>query len=113
MTHAVEEPYVDPGPRSGPPDALVLDIGADDGALVVYAAEAWVGAELDVTRTGEPRSHHHHLMIRRLRSVGGDVFAGVLPELTAGSYTVWGVDGNELASVCVEGGRVTELHAES
>jgi hypothetical protein len=27
-----EEPYSDPGPRSGPADALVLDIGGDIGA---------------------------------------------------------------------------------
>ena len=51
-------------------------------------------------------------MIRRLRAVGGDVFAGVLPELVAGAYTVWDPDGAELARVEVEGGRVVEVHAE-
>jgi hypothetical protein len=111
MTTA-ELPYVDPGPGSGPPDALVLDIGGDTGALVVHAPEAWIGVELDVTRVGEPRSHHRHLMIRRLRAVGGDVVAGVLPQLAGGSYTVWGPDGASLAVVSVEGGRVAELRAD-
>jgi hypothetical protein len=103
--------YVDPGPGAGSPDALLLDIGDDTGALVVYAGEAWVGAELDVTRAGEPRSHHRHLMIRRLRVAGRDVFAGVLPSIDAGTYTVWDPDGAELAAVTVEGGRVHELAA--
>ena len=107
--HTPERPYVDPGPDAGPPDALVLDIGDDTGALVVYAAEAWIGAELDVTRAGEPRSHHRHLMIRRLRVAGRDVFAGVLPSLDAGAYTVWDPDGGELAGVTVEGGRIREI----
>jgi hypothetical protein len=108
---STEVPYVDPGPGAGPPDALVLDIGEDTGALVVYTAEAWVGAELDVTRLGEPRSHHRHLMIRRLRLAGRDVFAGVLPSIDAGSYTVWDPDGAELAAVIVEGGRIHEVAA--
>jgi hypothetical protein len=35
-THgSVEAPYVDEGPTDGPPDALVLDIGDDIGALVL------------------------------------------------------------------------------
>ena len=95
----------------GGPPALVLDIGGDVGALVVHAREAWVGSELDVTRTGEPRSHHRHLMIRRLRAVGGDVFAGVLPSLEAGSYTVWDPAGRQLAAVTVHGGQVCEVRA--
>ena len=107
---AAELPYVDPGPRSGPPDALLLDIGGDAGALLVHAPEAWIGVELDVTKAGEPRSHHRHLLIRRLRAVGGDVVAGLLPDLTAGAYTLWGPAGEPLASVTVEGGQVTEVH---
>jgi hypothetical protein len=110
MTTA-ELPYVDPGPGSGPPDALVLDIGGDTGALLVHAPEAWIGLELDVTRAGARRSHHRHLMIRRLRAVGGDVIAGVLPQLDAGSYTVWDPQGAALAEVTVKGGRVIEVHA--
>lgn len=112
MSAVAEPPYVDPGPGSGTPDALVLDIGGDAGALVVHAGEAWIGAELDVTRAGEPRSHHRHLLIRRLRTAGAYVFAGVLPSLQAGSYTVWDPDGRELAAVVVAGGRVTEVHAD-
>jgi hypothetical protein len=104
-----EAPYVDPGPRSGPADALVLDIGGDTGAVVVHAPEPWVGAELDVTAEGAPRSHHHHVLVRRLRSPGGDVVAGVLPSLPAGRYTVWGPSGSVVASVAVTAGEVASL----
>ena len=105
-----EAPYVDPGPRSGPADALVLDIGADTGALVVHAPAAWLGAELDVTALGEPRSHHRHLLVRRLRAAT-DVIAGVLPSLPAGLYAVWGPTGEIVASVAVAAGSVTEVRA--
>src|SRR5271169_144872 len=99
-----EAPYVDPGPGGGPADSLVLDIGAGTGALIVHGPDAWIGVELDVTRAGEPRSHHRHLMIRRLRTGGGDVVAGVLPSLDADRYTVWGPDGSALAQVVIESG---------
>jgi len=108
--HPAEAPYVDPGPGRGP-EALVLDIGGGTGALLVHAPDAWIGVELDVTRVGEARSHHRHLMIRRLRAGGSDVIAGVLPSIDAGSYTLWGPDGAPLADVLVESGRITEFTA--
>ncbi len=86
-----EQSYEDPGPLSGPPDALVLDIGDDIGALVLYADESCLGAEVDITPTGAPRSHHIHTMIRRRRASGRDVVAGLYPQLAAGTYTVWGL----------------------
>src|SRR5579871_699558 len=98
---AREAPYADPGPRSGPPDSLVLDIGADTGALVVQAPPDWIGVEVDVTAVGEPRSHHRHLMVRRLRTLTGDVIAGVLPSLPAGRYTIWSPSGPALTCVDV------------
>jgi hypothetical protein len=104
---SAEEPFVDDGP-GGPPESLVLDIGGDVGALVLYAKESLLGTEIDVTPTGQARSHHIHTMIRRRRSVDHDFVAGVFPELRQGEYTVWGVDGEPLATVRIFGGRVTE-----
>jgi hypothetical protein len=109
MRAAVEAPYVDPGPRSGPADALVLDIGPGTGALVVHAPPSWIGLELDVTRAGEARSHHRHLLIRRLRAGVGDVVAGVLPSVPEGRYSVWGPSGGVVATVAVVGGSVATV----
>jgi hypothetical protein len=111
-THGpVEAPYVDEGPTSGPPDALVLDIGEDIGALILYAEEGCLGQEIDLTPVGVPRSHHMHTMIRRRRGVGQEFIAGVYPELREGEYTVWGIDGHPLGAVTIVGGRVSEFRA--
>lgn len=104
-----EAPFVDAGPGCGPADALVLDIGDDIGALVIYADEQCLGAEIDLSAEGRPRSHHVHTMIRRRRASGSDVVAGVFPQLLAGRYTLWGLDGVVMAPVVIEGGRVSEV----
>lgn len=104
----VEAPFVDEG-ACDIPEALVLDIGADVGALVLYADASCLGQEIDLSPVGFPRSHHIHTMIRRRRSRTQEMVAGVYPDLRAGSYTVWGTDSAPLAEVVITGGRVTEL----
>jgi hypothetical protein len=106
---AGEEPFVDQ--LSDTPESLVLDIGGDVGALVLYADESCLGVEIDVTPAGHPRSHHTHTMIRRRRAVDREFVAGVYPELRAGAYTVWGIDGEVLTELVIAGGRVTEFDA--
>lgn len=108
-----EEPYVDGGPTDGPPDAIVLDIGGDVGALILYADPDWLGVEIDLTPDGSPRSHHVHTMIRRRRTAQREVIAGVYPELVAGTYTLWHPDGNQLARVEIRGGTVAEIDART
>ena len=106
-----EAPYVDAGPTDGPPEALVLDIGGDIGALVLYADEVCLGQEVDLSPAGAPRSHHTHTMVRRRRAVGREFVAGVYPELPAGTYTVWALDDGPLTDVTIVGGAVSEVHA--
>ncbi|MBF6557095.1 MAG: hypothetical protein IVW52_13185 [Acidimicrobiales bacterium] len=103
-----EEPFVD-DLSSDSPESLVLDIGDDIGALILYADESCLGREIDVTPVGHPHSHQIHTMIRRRRSVDSEFIAGVYPELRQGTYTVWGLDEGALAEVTIGGGRITEL----
>ena len=110
-TTAAEEPYFDPGPGAGRPESLLLDIGGDVGALIVYAAEDCLGCEIDLTPAGAPRSHHLHTMIRRRRAPAREFVAGVYPEVAAGTYTLWGLDGTPLTTVGIVGGRVAEYDA--
>ena len=110
---SVEAPYVDEGPSDGPADALVLDIGGNVGALVLYSDEACLGLEIDLTPAGAPRSHHMHTMIRRRRAVDREFIAGVYPELVEGTYTVWGVDDRPLGEVTIVGGQVSEFDSGS
>jgi hypothetical protein len=107
-SHAPEEPYVDEGPLETP-EFLVLDIGDDVGALIVYAGEACLGREIDITPVGEPQSHLTHSMVRRRRAIERELVACVFPELRAGTYTLWGLDHQPMAEVVIEGGRVTEF----
>jgi hypothetical protein len=108
---SAEAPYVDEGPSDGPADALVLDIGGNVGALVLYSEEACLGLEIDLTPAGAPRSHHMHTMIRRRRAVDREFIAGVYPELVEGLYTVWGIDDRPLGEVTIVGGQVSEFHS--
>jgi hypothetical protein len=108
---SVEAPFVDDGPTDGPADALMLDIGGDVGALIIYAEESCLGLEIDVTPIGAPRSHHMHTMIRRRRSFDREFIAGVYPELVEGVYTVWGIDDLPLGGVTIVGGHVSEFRS--
>jgi hypothetical protein len=106
-----EEPFEDSGPRSGPPDALVLDIGDGVGALIIYADEACLGSEIDLTPAGSPQSHQIHTMVRRRRATNRDVIAGLFPELAEGTYTVWALSGNgPIGEVTIVGGQISEFH---
>jgi hypothetical protein len=106
-----EAAFEDPGPRSGPPDALILDIGGDVGALVLYADEQCLGREIDLTPVSMARSHHTHSLIRRRRATDRDIVAGVYPQLNEGEYTVWGLDeGGPIGKVEIVGGQVTEFN---
>ena len=105
-----EAPFRDDGP-GGAPESLVLDIGGDIGALILYADEECLGREVDLTPVGLPRSHHTHTMIRRRCAVDREFVAGVYAELQAGTYAVWGTDGGVIAEIEVAGGRVTEFDA--
>jgi hypothetical protein len=108
-TELTEQPFVDAGPSDGPAEALVLDIGGDVGALVLYADEVCLGAEIDLTPAGVPRSHHLHTMIRRRRAVDREFIAGVYAEVRAGEYTLWGLDDQRLGTIVITGGQVSEF----
>jgi hypothetical protein len=106
-----EVAFEDSGPRSGPPDALVLDIGGDVGALVLYADERCLGREIDLTPVNMARSHHTHTLIRRRRASDRDIIAGVYPQLNEGEYIIWGLDeGGPIGKVEIVGGQVAEFN---
>jgi hypothetical protein len=87
---------------------VVLDIGDDVGALVVYAPDALSGAEIEIARRGENRAFVH-TEVRERRLPGGSVYAGVFPAVGAGEYTLLGTDGRAARDVTISSGRVTEV----
>ncbi len=116
-----ENPYAGQG-------SVLLDIGGDVGAVILYLPGAWEGAEVEYRRHGEPDAHHHdhghehghhhghehrHRHRPHVAVVGrpaGDriAYSAVFPELVAGRYVLSLPDGSEI-DIDVEGGVVTEL----
>jgi len=90
------------------PEPVVLEIGADLGALVVYTRENLHGVEIEISRTGEDERREHKEVLNR--PVGGrPIHAAVFDRLCEGDFTLW-VGGEPVArDVHVAGGRIAEL----
>lgn len=85
------------------PGSVVLDIGLDVGALVLYTGAEWCGREVDLT--GPVCTH---TAIRERSVAGRQFYAGVYPGLPAGAYYLQ--LGERPTPAQVQGGRVTEIH---
>ena len=69
------------------PESVVLDIGEDVGALVLYTPPELHGKEIEVNPIGSDASRVHSAVLER--SLGDRVFyAATYPELPAGEYQV-------------------------
>jgi hypothetical protein len=89
-------------------DALMLDIGGDVGALVLHAPAELVDQEVEVSLIDQA-GIRTHTVVHQMRLADGEVFAGVMPSLQAGVYTVWGLDDQPVGEVRITGGSVTEF----
>ncbi len=58
-------------------------------------------------------AHSHgartHVAVRERRGPSGIRYAAIYPALTAGRYTVWGLDGTPHDTVTITGGEVTQI----
>lgn len=88
--------------------SVVLDIGEDVGALVLYTPPAYAGREIEMSPAGDDdRRTHTGVHPRRL---GGRTFyAAVYPALRAGVWRLWTDDSGLPDRVTITGGVVTEL----
>jgi hypothetical protein len=82
-----------------------MELGADVGALVLYTPASLDGAEIEISRDGDPRRTHSRVRPRRVPS--GTRYAAVYPDLAAGQYTIWRDRDTPAATVTVAGGRIT------
>ena len=115
--YIAENPYAGQGP-------VLLEIGADSGALVLSAPEALVGEEIEIrapghghrhgpahgTHTHGTHTHHHHAhaaVIPRPLPSGGVLPCAVYADLSPGVYTLRLMPGGPSMSVAVEAGEVT------
>ena len=108
-THVtVEAPYVDEGPTDGPPDALVLDIGEDIGALIIHTGAGMLGMEVEISATGQDDQRSHKDVLER--QIGGNpAYTAVFDKVREGTYTLWVDDVARERDVHVSGGAIGEL----
>lgn len=88
-------------------DSLVLDIGGDIGALIIYTGPELVDTEIDLSPEGDDDARFHNMV--HPRQLGSTVvFTAVYPAVEAGTYTVWRDRTTRQGSVTITGGHVTE-----
>jgi hypothetical protein len=109
--HAEGTPHTHGTPTEQAPenvDNLILDIGADTGALIIHAAVDRDQAEVEISPAGSEQARTHNI-VRRREAVSGAVYAAVFPALTAGDYVVWRDAATQAGTVSVHGGRVASF----
>lgn len=94
--------------QASPNASVVLDIGADVGALVLYVPATEHGREIEISRVGSS-GRRTHAAVRERRLDRGAVHCVVYAGLDAGEYTIWADDTRPGGAATVIGGRVTEL----
>jgi len=87
---------------------VVLDIGGEVGALVLYTPPAYRGREVEVSPAGDDSRRTHTAVLER-RTAGRTFFAAVYPELPAGDWVIWGDDPDLPGRVTVVGGAVAQV----
>ncbi|MCU1359078.1 MAG: hypothetical protein JWN99_367 [Ilumatobacteraceae bacterium] len=99
----------EPAPRGGP---VVIDIGGDNGALIVRLDDRLEGTEIPIEFADDPTRDIHTGVWRRALGAGSVVVA-VFPQLRRGSYRLHACDGHDGAQLQITGGHVTELDLRS
>lgn len=88
------------------PETVVLDIGEDIGALVIYTGAELRGREIEVSPRGVATRVHVEVLERRIDD--RPIFAAVFPGLRAGDYDIWEKARNP-NTVTIVGGKVATI----
>jgi hypothetical protein len=89
-------------------DALLLDIGAQTGALAIYASTGRDGTEIEILPAHDDQARSHNVV--RVRHAGRSThYTVVFPALPAGAYIVWSDAVTRAGTVTIRGGRVAEF----
>jgi hypothetical protein len=89
------------------PGSVILELGADVGAIIVQTPPDLAGREIEISPSaGGPRTHS---LVRERRTAAGASYAAVYPAVCAGKYTVWREDGISAGQLAVHGGQVSQF----
>ena len=89
------------------PGTVVLDLGADVGALILYTPAELDGVEIEISRDDDLSGRRTHSQVRARHLPAGTKYAAVYPGLPAGQYTIWAGDRHVAGTVVIAGGQVT------
>jgi hypothetical protein len=89
---------------------VLLDIGADTGALILHAPAELNGVEIEISPNGAAGAPRTHSRVRERRVGTGVRHAAVYPAVPSGTYTVWQDAVTPAATVTIAGGSVTSCH---
>ena len=92
------------------PGTVVLELGAEIGALILYAPAKLDGAEIEISRDDDPGARRTHSQVRQRHMATVTRYAAVYPGLQAGPYTIWRDERRPAAAVIITGGQVTSCH---
>ena len=94
------------------PGTVVLELGADVGALVLYTPAELDGREIEISRDDpdardaqDARRTHSQVRPRHMAAVTR--YAAVYPDLAAGTYTIWADEHRPAGRDVITGGLVT------
>ena len=92
----------------GSNENLLLDIGGDTGALIIYADGDRDQAEIEISPSAREHARAHNV-VRLREAPSGAVYAAVFPALAAGDYVVWRDRATRAGTVLVHGGQVASF----
>lgn len=87
---------------------VVLDIGGDMGALVIYTSAQLRNKEIQLIRKDDA-AIRTHVDVAERRTNGRTVFAAVYPPLAVGEYAIWLDYVTAAGDVTITSGNVTQL----
>jgi hypothetical protein len=100
----------EPAARPSGPGTVVMDVGSDVGALILYTPATMDGREIEISRDGHPGARRTHSQVRARHLPAGTSYAAVYPGLPAGAYTIWDGQDQPAARVVITGGEVATCH---
>ncbi len=90
------------------PEPVVLDIGGELGALVIYTNRQLLHAEIEISPHDDDWSRSHKDVLERVVD-GASVYVAVFDRLPEGTYTIWRDDRPLTRRATIAAGAVTEL----
>src|SRR5438067_13556342 len=96
--------HLDHRPRTEP---VVLELGGELGALLVYTDAGLLHQEIEISPAGDDARRSHKDVLER-RVNGRSLHVAVFDRLEHGEYTLWHRDRALARGVSIEGGRIAE-----